>query len=203
MNHLKPEKSFSFECTLCGECCSGNTEINLNPYDLYKMARFLQASNTQYLFDKYYVILVRGQNNMLVPRIKFKTGKYAGCPFLENVVEDSRDIKGYCKLHPDAKPLVCKMAPLGRIIDFESHTEQYTLTPPVKGCPGMKNHKTNTIQEFIAGLEKELEEDKRFFRILEDLNKNHENTDTSLKNMYFFETIGDFHFPYTAYNFYL
>ena len=35
------EDTISFNCKRCGKCCSGRTDIIVNPYDVYKIAKTL------------------------------------------------------------------------------------------------------------------------------------------------------------------
>ena len=73
-----------FSCTLCGECCSGNMEVFLNSYDLYKIGRFFNKHHTKELFDSNLLEWAPGQNGLTLPRIRFKKKPFPFCPFLIN-----------------------------------------------------------------------------------------------------------------------
>lgn len=73
-----------YGCTLCGECGSGSMQVFINSYYIYKMGRFLKMENSSELFERRLVILDKGQNDLLLPRIHFKTKPFSFCPFLIN-----------------------------------------------------------------------------------------------------------------------
>ena len=93
------DDTFRFHCTECGKCCKNRDDILLNPYDLYRIASFLNVEMGQVIQD--YCVWYVGQTSKLpVVAVNIK----GDCPFLE----DNR-----CRIH-SAKPTVCALYPLGR-----------------------------------------------------------------------------------------
>jgi len=162
--------SYLFECTMCGNCCSGDIRITLNLYDLYKMARYLKMKSTIELFDRDYVRLFKlDEHNVWLPEIQFKTNPLKFCPFLINEVDDKKYLQGLCSLHPEYKPLICAMAPVGRILDFDNDSDQFVFMKPAPDCPGADQKKEHHLSKDIKSYDVELNFQKRFFRILEQL----------------------------------
>ena len=124
-----------FDCKCCGECCSGDMRVFLNPEDLRRMAAASGFQNSRELLSRGLVIIDHGRGAPL-PRIRFKTAAVKCCPFLENRFEEDGSLLGLCGLHPDSKPLVCSVAPLFREVDLDSGTESWGFKPPHPGCPG-------------------------------------------------------------------
>ncbi|MBN2655663.1 MAG: hypothetical protein JXR86_01280 [Spirochaetales bacterium] len=163
------DEQYCFGCTCCGDCCSGDMEIHINLYDLYKMALRSGYSSTGELFSKKLIRLEQGQNGAWIPVINFKTKPFSFCPWLINDLGDDGVLRGFCSLHPYDKPLVCKMAPVGRIADLEAGREIFVLTPPTEHCPGMKVCEENRLSELKKELQPELDFELRFFAILEKM----------------------------------
>jgi len=163
------ESSYQFECTKCGNCCSGDQKISLNPYDLNKMARFKGYNHTGMLFDHKLVHLVQAQNKAWIPQIRFKSiaKGHRFCPFLINELDEQNKLLGLCSLHPDKKPLICAMAPVGRILDFKAGSEEYIFVKPAPDCPGVNIKKQNTLTDLQKRLKNELEYEKQFLKILD------------------------------------
>jgi len=155
-----------FSCTLCGECCSGDMKVFLNSHDLYKMGRFLKLTHTGELFSRRLVILDRGQNGLLLPRILFKTKPFSFCPFLVNDFQEETGLRGLCSLHPDSKPLVCRMAPLCREIDLEKKTDTFTFILPHPACPGPEGGNILEPSAEREAMKEELELEMRYYRLL-------------------------------------
>lgn len=163
------EDTYYFGCTCCGDCCTGDMNIHINLYDLYKIIRRLELEGTKELFSSGLVVLVRGQNNAYIPRIKFRTKPFKFCPWLINDLGEDNVLRGYCSLHPHDKPLVCKMAPVGRIADLSEMRDIYVLTEPTEHCPGMAIRQENHLSDLKDELRVELEYEKRFFSLLEKM----------------------------------
>ncbi len=188
------DNTYLFECTKCGNCCIGDIRITLNPYDLYKMAHFLKMKSTCELFDQNYVCLFKHhEHNVWLPEILFKTSPLKFCPFLINDADDKNYIQGLCSLHPEYKPVVCSMAPVGRILDFEEFTDQFAFLRPAPDCPGVEEQKENHISEDIAAFSDELNLQNRFFRILEQLNEVDYSKEYYQENIYQFNVDLDFY----------
>lgn len=93
------DDTFRFHCTSCGQCCKNREDILLSPYDLYRIANFLNVEMGQVIQD--YCVWYVGQTSKLpVVALNIK----GDCPFLEN---------NKCRIH-EAKPTVCALYPLGR-----------------------------------------------------------------------------------------
>ncbi len=165
---------FYFECTLCGDCCVGQQEVLLNWYDLYKMARFLGFEHTHDLFAEKWVELAQDPGHSVWrPRIRFKEKPLRFCPFLINELQDDGQLKGYCQLHPEHKPLVCALAPVGCRYDSETKHTDFMLVPPTEDCPGMQSEQWNDLQAYLRPFKEELNFQSLFFEVLEQLkNKN-------------------------------
>jgi Fe-S-cluster containining protein len=192
--------TYSFECTQCGNCCTGDQKVNLNLYDLYNMALYKGFKNTGQLFDAEIVHLVKAQNNVWTPQIKFKSIKKTSgqklfskqdlvfCPFLINELDDQNHLKGLCSLHPHKKPLICTMAPVGRILDLKEGKEDFVFVKPAPDCPGVESQKTNRLADLQNDLADELAYEKRFYKLLESLDKTASKS-FYLKRIYSFPTI--------------
>jgi len=163
---LSPDGSYAFECTSCGECCRGDIEIRLNLWDLQRMAIYLKMPHTGALFDGGWVKLVTGEAGGYRPVIQFKQGFIRFCPFLENHLSDTGILRGYCRLHPDLKPLVCKLAPLGRQLDRDG-SEQWYFTEPIQGCPGCQSSTQCSVSDERQRVSQELHLESLFFRVLQ------------------------------------
>lgn len=101
-NQLSEDDYFEFGCIQCGECCRNRYDILLNPYDLYKIAKYLNMRIID-VIDKYCEIYIGSDSKMPVVRARPKIYN-AVCSFLRN---------GKCSIH-SAKPTVCALYPLGR-----------------------------------------------------------------------------------------
>jgi len=155
-----------FNCTLCGECCSGTMKVFVNSYDLFKIGRFLKMSHTEELFRKGLVVLDNGQNGLRLPRIQFKTRPFQFCPFLINDFQEETGLRGLCSLHPQHKPLVCRLAPLYRELDLEASTDEFKFILPHPACPGPGGDIVLDPDREREDLKEELEFEKRYYTLL-------------------------------------
>ncbi|QEN05846.1 hypothetical protein EW093_14430 [Thiospirochaeta perfilievii] len=175
-----------FQCKCCGDCCSGDMEIFLNLYDLYKIAKHRGYTSTKTLFDNRIVSIAKGQNSMLFPRMVFKKYPYKFCPFLINDVDEKMNIRGFCSLHPYTKPLVCILAPHSKIYDNDSKESKYIYTKPTESCPGKLADFENSNKQILDPILLELAYDNDFFNILSLIkDKNIQNYESKL---YYFST---------------
>jgi Fe-S-cluster containining protein len=180
---------YSFQCTRCGRCCCGNKRVRLDPYDLWKMAVFYGYKTTEQLFRNNLVIYRKGQHDMVMPYIRFKKKPFRFCPFLINECDDTLRLKrGLCALHPNHKPLVCSMAPVGREIDVETGIISYLLTPPAQECPGMQISHNQYIDHLRVAFAEELDYEERYFRILHHISQLPEKAWSEIDELYFFGT---------------
>ncbi|MEJ2544098.1 MAG: YkgJ family cysteine cluster protein [Calditrichaceae bacterium] len=187
------DDTYLFECTKCGNCCSGNIRISLNLFDLYKMARFLKLNSTKELFQDNYVRLFKHEeHNVWLTEIQFKSDPLKFCPFLINEADDKNYMQGLCSLHPEHKPLICAMAPVGRVLDFDDDSDQFVFMKPAVDCPGVDEEKENHLSNDIRIHKEELNLQKRFFRILEQLKEADYSREYYLKNLYQFKVNQNF-----------
>jgi Fe-S-cluster containining protein len=189
MNFPIIENTYQFECSKCGNCCTGDQQVNLNPYDLYKMTRFNGFNHTKQLFDNGLIHLVKSQNNAWIPQIKFKSiakKKHKFCPFLINELNDQNKLLGLCSLHREKKPLICSMAPVGRVIDFSNNSEKFVFVKPAPDCPGVEIKKENKLNDLKKLLSEELEYEKQFLMMLDLIVIKKFPKEFFLKHLYFF-----------------
>jgi len=134
---------FRFDCTLCGDCCTGDQVVRLTGGDLRLLVDRLGLSSVHELKDRGLVQLIRepmgGGRFVWRPRIRFRTKPRRECPFLVNDVDEADVYRGLCSLHPSDKPLVCALSPLAREVETVGSTvkETWSFVPPVEGCPGV------------------------------------------------------------------
>lgn len=144
-------------------------EVFLNSYDLYKMGRFLGFSHTEALFREGLVRWAPGQNGLTLPRIRFKTRPYPFCPFLVNDYREDRGLLGFCSLHPDHKPLVCRLAPLTRELDLAAGEDRFGFVPPHPACPGCGQGEPLDEGAARDELKDELDREREFYRLLAEM----------------------------------
>jgi uncharacterized protein len=111
-NGLTRDTLFGFSCGRCIGCCR-DKKIQLNPYEITRMACHLSISTTDFITQ----YTVRGTI--------LKNNEDGTCIFLET--------KG-CTIHPD-RPLVCRLYPLGRHIRHP-WVETFSQFEPEPGCKG-------------------------------------------------------------------
>jgi len=184
--------SYSFECTMCGHCCTGDQTVLLNLYDLYKMARFEKMQSTRGLFDNGRVMLVSDPHGVWRPKIAFKKKPFMFCPYLLNQMEDDGSLKGLCTLHPQHKPLVCATAPVGRGVDLESNSEEFIYAWPAPDCPGVHKTKENLLSDLKKKYGEQMRWEDRYFRLLQMLAGKGWSRDTFLEQLYVFDVRAPF-----------
>ena len=138
------DEPFKFHCTCCGKCCIYREDILLNPRDIYNMCRELGMS-TQEMFGRYCETYVGEDSRIPIVRIRPK-GSVKRCPLL-------KDRK--CSVHK-AKPSVCAMFPIGRVLqvgDAEGNIKdvtvddvQYIFTKPDCG----DDAESHTVREWLG-----------------------------------------------------
>ena len=171
--------TYNFSCTNCGNCCTGDQKVHLTLYDLYKLAQFHKFRFTHQLFDAGIIVLIRTDRNVYVPRIRFKVRPFRFCPYLIHTPE-----KGLCNLHPDHKPLICSLAPVGHVLDFEKDEQAFLFVKPAPDCPGVHSSQVNYISDVIAKYEIELDYQKRFFTMLNKIQNHSWDRDQFINNLY-------------------
>lgn len=98
---------FHFGCRQCGKCCIEREDILITPFDLFRLSKKLDMTPKDFI-ERYGEVYIGDNSRMVVVRLKPR-GSIKRCPLL-------KDRK--CLVH-DAKPRVCAMFPIGRILKFE------------------------------------------------------------------------------------
>jgi Fe-S-cluster containining protein len=187
LNFPEIKDGFYFECTLCGDCCTGDQEVLLNWYDLYKMARFLNYGHTADLFADGWVELVQDKvQKVWRPRIRFKERPFKFCPFLSNELDEQDELKGYCQMHPNHKPLVCALAPVGCQYDSTEKKTRFLQVPPTESCPGMERAVYNDLPAYLQPYRQEIAYQEMFFEALEKRKSAHCSKEAFLNKFYAF-----------------
>ena len=123
---LDRTSAFSYRCARCSRCCP-RYSIQVNPYEILRLARLLGVSTTEfartYLADGPY--LRRRQDG--------------ACPFLQEGTG--------CSVHA-ARPLVCRLYPLGRHVGA-SGEEAFSVLTPVEGSLGLAGRE-GTVEGYLA-----------------------------------------------------
>jgi Fe-S-cluster containining protein len=121
---LNRDSVFGFSCGRCIVCCR-NKKIQLNPYEIARMANHLGISTTEFIS----IYTVKGT--------VLKTMADGACIFLKT---------DGCTIHPD-RPLVCRLYPLGRHIRHP-WIETFSQFEPEPGCKGTFN-RGGTIETYL------------------------------------------------------
>ena len=148
----------------------------LNPADLRRLSVHLSLDSEQDLFTRQIVAVEAAQHGIRRPRLRFiLTPAGRQCRFLINDLDEDGRLWGRCSLHrTDAKPLVCRLAPLARTIDLDSGEEQWREVPPVIGCPGWIREappargRPVDQPDLDQSLRDDLDGETRYFRWLRD-----------------------------------
>jgi len=180
------DQTFYFNCARCGNCCTGDQKVFLNLYDLYKLARFKNYKHSKLLFDAALVVLVKEQNNAFLPRIRFKRKPYSFCPFLLHLQTNPETFITGCMLHPFHKPLICALAPLGRVIDLDENSDDYIFVKPAPDCSGVHSKQANSLDKVKTQYRQELDFQYRFFTLLQKAKNKHFGRKNHLEQLYYF-----------------
>jgi uncharacterized protein len=121
---LNRDSAFGFSCGRCIGCCR-NKKIQLNPYEIARMARHLGISTTDFI------------THYTVSGTVLKNKEDDTCIFLKT---------NGCSIHPD-RPLVCRLYPLGRHIRHP-WVETFSQFAPELGCKGTFNQ-GGTIETYL------------------------------------------------------
>lgn len=145
---LSKEDSFSFACKGCGECCYNREDIILSPYDIYRASKHLKMKPKDFL-EKYCTWYIGESSHLPMTILNFRKndlGGYTFCPFMKK-----REGKGMCSIH-EAKPFVCAVFPLGRIIPGDMGAEGIKyfnqFDSEDTGCGTADS--TQTVQEWLS-----------------------------------------------------
>ena len=146
------DDTIKFNCKRCGKCCSGRTDIILNPYDVYNIAKGLGITPKEVI--EQYCSVHCGSNSCL-PVVTLKEDERELCPFLKFFTNEG---KFGCSIN-DFKPGACIMHPIGvvRSVDQTTHKEETQFIE----VPSCEIHGTDTevkIRDFIKPYLDEREE---------------------------------------------
>jgi len=122
LDRLSP---FSFVCGKCSSCCV-NKKIQINPYEIARMAAHLNITTTRFI------------QNKTEKGVYLKRRKNGACLFLG---------KNGCMVHPN-RPLVCRLYPLCRFISSERN-EYFTVMELMPDCHGFIN-KAGTVKTYLV-----------------------------------------------------
>lgn len=111
---MRRDSDFSYQCQRCGRCCHDQA-IQVNPYEILRLARHLGLTTSQF-------IATHTTNAGLFLRFT----PQGACGFLT---------PAGCGVHP-ARPLVCRLYPLGREIDLDEG-ESFKLLERHPQCPAL------------------------------------------------------------------
>lgn len=134
---------FQFGCKACGKCCRDKV-IMLNPYDIFKLTKYLNISQAEFA-SKYCGFYIGRDSNLPIVYIDFKGGP---CPFLVNK---------RCSVH-EVKPFVCASYPLGRGI-----SEDKLIYFRQKVSCGNKYEK-QVVRDWVYG-SRNAEEEEQIYRV--------------------------------------
>ena len=130
---IDQEDSIDFQCQQCGRCCRNRNDLILNPFDVYKGAKYLNITPMEFL-EKYTLPSLGGTSK--IPIVLLKTEENGNCPFLKL----GGDFKYKCEIH-EAKPGVCANHPIGVVRNFQrtDHTSSISFIK-TEQCPNSKGH---------------------------------------------------------------
>ena len=111
---------FYFKCRGCGKCCKQREDVLLTSRDLYNMAKKLGIT-IETAIDTYCEAYIGNSSRMPIVRI-LPRGVNNACPFLK----DKR-----CSIH-EAKPVICAMYPVGRMLVAEDMEKGISPGAPIK-----------------------------------------------------------------------
>ena len=145
------DATFTFGCKKCGRCCKHRTDIILNPEDIFRIAQYFQRRPIE-IIERYCNMDTR--NTSKLPYVYIKPdGQDEACPFL-------REKK--CIIHK-AKPVMCAIYPLGRLISLEKMKVEYIIQATHCG----NGQETYTVREWITKFG--YENDDEFFFLYQDI----------------------------------
>lgn len=121
------DDTIKFDCKRCGKCCSSRSDIMLNPYDVYRIAKSLNITTKEVIQN--YCDVYPGNNSGL-PIVTLKEDKRGLCPFLKFSTSDG---KFGCSIN-DSKPGACIMHPIGvvrsvNVNNRDEHSKQFIEVP--------------------------------------------------------------------------
>ena len=138
------DDKFHFHCTMCGKCCINREDILLNPKDLYNISKELGLKPIDTI-KQYCETYIGNDSRFPIVRLKPK-GSIKRCPFLKN---------RKCSVHK-AKPTVCAMFPIGRVVSYAEDKKNALNLPMAEvnyifmnpGCGD--DSETHTVREWLS-----------------------------------------------------
>ena len=106
------DDTIKFNCKRCGKCCSGRSDIIINPFDVYQIAKTLNIT-TKEVIENYCEVYCG--NNSCLPIVVLKEDERGLCPFLKFFPDQG---KFGCSIN-DSKPGACIMHPIGIVRSFD------------------------------------------------------------------------------------
>lgn len=151
---LGPDDKFRFWCTACGECCSHTEGVILEPGDIYRASKYMGITPKEF-FEEYCEWYIGPDScfPLIVPKT---VGITRDCIFL-------KDRK--CRIHK-AKPSVCEIYPLGRMIQMDDDEPKVIYRLQSVRCGKMCRE--STVREWLSrtGIEKSEEYFLEFHNML-------------------------------------
>lgn len=165
------QDDYPFECKKCGKCCKNRNDVLLNGRDVWNLARFLNITSEEFI-SKYCTVYIGKSSRLPVVTLR-PVGQALFCPFLHN---------NLCSVQ-EAKPTVCALFPLGRIIhndaledgDFKNPTVEYFKMD----CP----NKTNSEDTSSSTVQPEKKEQQSSAFLLDEENDGNPTVESWLKSM--------------------
>ena len=114
------QDNYPFECQKCGKCCKHRNDVLLNGRDVWALAGLFRISTEEFI-KKYCLVYIGKSSRIPVVTLR-PVGKALICPFLH---------ENLC-LVQEAKPTVCLLYPLGRMIRNEMLKEGEFKNPKVE-----------------------------------------------------------------------
>ena len=134
---IGPDDKFQFKCVECGKCCKDRDDIILTTRDLHNIARKLGLTMKD-VVEKYCETYIGPDSRVPIVRL-LPRGRLQACPLLQGQ---------HCSVH-DAKPAVCAMYPLGRVVKFQPDNlplrADYILQPVSCGS----RTRTHTVRSWL------------------------------------------------------
>lgn len=134
-NNLKInlDDTFQFHCTECGKCCKHREDIMLTPRDIYNISKELKITIKE-LIAKYCEVYLGQDSHVPIVRI-LPRGNVRRCPFLKS---------NKCLVHK-AKPTICAMFPIGRILVYPEQSSANQNESSANSCKSSTNPRIEYI----------------------------------------------------------
>lgn len=144
---LNRATTYSYRCNACRRCCY-DKRIQLNPYEIVRLATNQGISSTAFLG-------AYTEDGGAVLKVK----EDGACVFLD---------EHGCSVHPD-RPLVCRLYPLGRIVDGAGH-EKFVHVEPHPQTAGSYGD-DGTIADYLCEQDAApfMEAADRYYALLQEL----------------------------------